>query len=85
MPDLTDWMLGSQIGQMQTFSALTMTAVKERYPIDPKSVMGEKDSDVKELVTNDNAAAFISLTDRGVLCSFMTGRINLVGAEYEIR
>lgn len=84
MLDLTDWMLGSKIGRMQTFTALTTTVVKERYPIDPESVMGEKGSDVKEPVTNDDAAAFISLTDRGVLCSFMTGRINLAGAEYEI-
>lgn len=84
MLDLTDWMMGDQIGKMNTFTALTTTAVKERYPINPESVMGEKGSDKKEPVTNDDAAAFVALTDRGVLCSFMTGRINLAGAEYEI-
>lgn len=84
MLDSSEWMLGGQCGQLCAFSAMTTTVIKERYQIDPSSVMGEKADGEKGAVTNDDAASFSALTDKGVLFTFMTSRVNMAGADFEI-
>ena len=84
MLDLSDWMLREQCGEMVTFTGTTVTSIPERYVIDPTSAAGEKESDRKAPVTNDDTATFCAITDKGVMFSFMTSRINFSGAEFEI-
>ena len=84
MLDLSDWMLGEQCGKFVSYSAVTTTSIPERYVIDGESVMGEKKGDEKGPVTNDDTAAFTAVTDKGVLFTFLTSRINHGGADFEI-
>ena len=84
MLDLSDWMLGGQCGQFVSYSAMTSTSIPERYVIDEKDAMGGKKGEEKGPVTNDDTAAFSAITDKGVLFSFVTSRINLAGADFEI-
>lgn len=84
MLDSSDWLLGEQCGKFVSYSATTTTSVRERYIIDPNSVMGEKAGEEKAPVTNDDTAVFTAITDKGVLFTFMTSRINHAGADFEI-
>jgi predicted dehydrogenase len=84
MLDLSDWMLREQCGQFVSYSAAVTTSIPERYVIDGGDVMGGKKGDEKAPVTNDDTASFTAVTDKGVLFSFVTSRINLAGADFEI-
>lgn len=84
MLDLSDYLLRKDCGAFVSYSATTSTQITERYEIDPTDVMGGRLGDKKVPVTNDDTAVFTAITESGALFSFMTSRINLSGADFEI-
>lgn len=84
MIDVSDWIFRKQCGKFISYTAAVTTNITHRGLVDPASPEGNRLGEEKAVVTNDDTAQFMAVSESGTMFSYMTSRMNLLGNSIEV-